>query len=242
MREVQVIGMKQSTQNAIREHALRDSPQEACGFILTVAGVERIFPVPNAHDAPRNNFTIHPASYLEAKRTGEILAVYHSHTVGDSCPTDIDRLSCNRSGLPWYVYSNQDDSFGSCLPEGRAPLLGRSFTWGVYDCWTLIFDYYQEVLAITLPDWEPYEKNFWDHGRNYYIERYAEFGFLPVEDLRPHDVLLMQLGSDIPIHAGVYQANGTVLHHVPGRLSCNDVYGNYLRTMTNRILRHRSLL
>ena len=106
-----------------------------------------------------------------------------------------------------------------------------------------MYDYYKENLGITLPDWEPYEEDFWANGRNYYIERYRQFGFAPVAAPQPHDVLIMQLGNiiKIPVHAGVYLANGTVLHHIPGRLSRADLYGDYLRTMTNLVLRHRSL-
>jgi len=234
--------MKQSTIEAIKAHALRDAPNEACGFIVAKDGRERVFPVANQDGDPRWNFTVSPRSFLEAKAAGEILALYHSHVTGSAAPTTIDRAGCDRSALPWYVYSIEDDNFGSCLPGGKAPLLGRSFAWGIYDCWTLVYDYYLEKLGITLPDWEPYEKDFWVNGKNYYVERYAQFGFVPVDDLRPHDVLLLQLGVEIPVHAGIYQANGTLLHHIPGRLSCHDVYGDFLRKMTTLKLRHRSLL
>lgn len=234
--------MKQATLAAIKAHALRELPFEACGFIITREGRETAYPVPNVNTDPDWNFTIHPRSYLEAKTAGEIIAVYHSHVTGSSTPSEIDRAGCDRTGMPWYIWSIEEETLGSCMPKGRAPLKGRSFIWGLYDCWTLVYDYYQDSLGITLPDWEPYEPDFWKHGHNYYVERYAQFGFVPVADLRPHDVALMQIGADIPIHAGIYQANGTVLHHVPGRLSCADVYGDYLRSATNLILRHRDLL
>ncbi|HBG06331.1 MAG: hypothetical protein A2075_12235 [Geobacteraceae bacterium GWC2_58_44] len=236
--------MKTATLASIRDHALRDLPNEACGFILNADGNEKVFPVRNMHDKPAESFAVHPGDYLEAKRAGTLLALYHSHPAGPAAATRIDTLACNRSGLVWYVYSVPDETVSKIVPAGRAPLHGRPFVWGVYDCWTLVYDYYQEKLGITLPDWEPYEEDFWEKGKNYYVERYAQFGFVPVQDLRCHDVLLMQLGGRVkmPIHSGIYQSNGTLLHHVPGRLSTSDVYGDYLRSMTNLVLRHGSLL
>jgi len=236
--------MRQTTLDAIKAHAQREYPQEACGFIVAQIGRELVMPAPNVDQDPTGNFTIAAQSYLEAARSGEILAVYHSHPAGPAAPSDIDRHACDRSALHWAIYSVPEDGFGFLVPGQRAPLLGRTFIWGVYDCWTLVYDYYQDTLGITLPEWEPYEQEFWLNGKNYYIERYAQFGFVPVEGApRPHDVLIMQLGNviKVPVHAGIYQANGTLLHHIPGRLSRADLYGDYLRTMTNLTLRHRSL-
>lgn len=231
--------MRTSTLDAIRAISRKAGFSEACGFIVSRNGRETVLEVPNAHPDPVRNFSIAPRSYLEAKKQGELLACWHSHPEG-GLPSDIDIAACSRTGLVWYVYLVPEDRVETVRPSGVLPLKGRPFIWGVYDCWTLVYDYYRETLSITLPDWEPYEVDFWKSGRNYYVERYASFGFVPVEDLRPHDVVLMQLGTEVPVHAGVYQENGTVLHHVPGRLSTADVYGTYLRRSTNLILRHGS--
>ena len=44
-----------------------------------------------------------------------------------------------------------------------------------------------------------------------------------------------------PNHAGVYLGDGLIGHHLYGRLSSKDVYGQFYRERTTHIMRHRKI-
>lgn len=60
-----------------------------------------------------------------------------------------------------------------------------------------------------------------------YVDNLPNEGFkpIPVEDVQPGDLILMQLGSPLPNHAAIYLGDQIILHHVQNRLSSRDVYG-----------------
>ena len=80
-------------------------------------------------------------------------------------------------------------------------------------------------------------------GKNLFLDHFEEYGFVKVDELKEHDLILMYNGAKVPNHLAVYVGNGQILHHVQYRLSSKDVYGNsgfwYQRTWG--YLRHKSL-
>ena len=83
---------------------------------------------------------------------------------------------------------------------------------------------------------------WWEHGYNLYLDNFAKEGFseIPVADVQPGDLILMNLGSKVPNHAAIYLGDQLVLHHVQQRLSSRDVYGGYYGKSTATALRHES--
>jgi proteasome lid subunit RPN8/RPN11 len=235
--------MKESVAKAIREHAVEEAPREACGLIVKIGASEVCIRAKNIAEEPVRRFIMDPNAYVEALKAGEILAIYHSHATNGEGPSDADRAACGKTHLPWYVYTVAKDRFDVIYPEGKiAPLIGRHFVWKVFDCWTLMQDYYQQELAIILPDFE-YEERFWEKGKNYYMEKHKLAGFEQVMgEMQLHDVLLMQINSRVVNHAAIYVGNNKILHHFYRRLSCKDVYGGYWRHVTSGIFRHRRFL
>ena len=75
-----------------------------------------------------------------------------------------------------------------------------------------------------------------------YVENFSKEGFckIPVEEVQPGDLILMNLVSPVPNHAAIYMGDQQVLHHVQGRLSSRDVYGGYYGKSTAYALRHES--
>lgn len=236
--------MKPGTQMAIRNHALEMVPEEACGFILSVNGHEVVRPVKNIAEDPVNGFMIDPSEYLDVKNEGEILTVYHSHPEGQpAVASKADVAACDRLRIPYVIYYVENDRFEHIAPGTEPPLIGRQFIWHVFDCWTLIQDYYKLKLGISLQGFA-YEPGFWFKGKNHYLEGAEQAGFFRVldsNDMRLHDVVLMQINSTVPNHAALYIGENKILHHLLGRLSCRDVYGGYWRFVTTHIFRHKDV-
>lgn len=162
-------------------------------------------------------------------------------------------MACEASGLPWYIVSvlSEDGApvageVNQIEPCGfQAPLVGRTFAHGITDCFSLIVDYYQRELGITLPNFERHD-GWWNDGHSdLYTEGFGKTGFVRVEgEPRKHDVLLMQIRSNnrVPNHAAIYLGDGWMLQHLYGRLSSRDLYGGQWLEYTRLIVRHRSLL
>jgi hypothetical protein len=95
-----------------------------------------------------------------------------------------------------------------------------------------------------LPDFER-EDNWWNNGKNYYLENFEKWGFERVSEIKEHDVALIQIASPVPNHAAVIEAATSphmLIHHLSRRLSCRQPYGGMLLKNTFCICRHKSLL
>jgi proteasome lid subunit RPN8/RPN11 len=231
-----------SLQNEIRAHALSVLPEESCGLIVN----NKYIPCKNYHSSPLSNFAISAKDYAKAERKGNIQAIVHSHPEGFTGFSKHDVVSCKQSNLPWLLYCLQSNEWHYVDPTGEAPLVGRPWVYGIYDCYAILKDYFQQAFAIELddfprgeegewesPDWRMFEKNF------------ADQGFVPVNEAeKPGDFILMQLQAPFPNHAGVLvRPNENVFyHHLMGRFSEEAVYGGYWKKCTSQVLRHRSLM
>lgn len=232
--------MERDTLQAIRVHAERDYPREACGLIVVVDGRERYVPCRNVAEGSEH-FILPPEDYAAAEDMGDIVAVVHSHPDVPAMPSEADLVACEASGLAWHILSWPADDLRTIEPSGyQAPLVGRQFSHGVLDCYTLIRDWYQRERSIELPDFERRD-DWWQKGDDLYMRHYAEAGFVAVSQDAPElpgDVILMQLRAKVPNHAGIYLGDGQMLHHLHGRLSSRDVYGGYWREITRCVLRY----
>ena len=64
---------------------------------------------------------------------------------------------------------------------------------------------------------------------------------IPLDEIKKHDLLFMQLEANLPNHAAIYLGDQQVLHHVQGRLSSRDILGEYYIKNTAFAARHKSL-
>lgn len=223
----------------IAAHAERDYPREACGLVVVIKGRARYRACRNIAES-HEHFVIDPLDYAAAEDSGSVLMVVHSHPDAAPEPSQADRVGCEQSGLPWAIIGWPSGAVQTIEPCGyQAPLIGRQFSHGILDCWTLVRDYYQRALGVTLPDYQRPD-DWWVKGQTLYLDHYAEAGFVPVTEARANDMLLMQVASPTPNHAALWMGDGTILHHQMGRLSSRDVYGGWYRKITTHILRHRS--
>lgn len=241
--------MNPETVAAAQRHALAEYPNESCGLIVAVGRKEIYFPCVNVADDPRNDFVISGTSMNEAENMGEITAIVHSHPDASPLPSDNDRRQCEAQGVEWLIIAVHRDPASDdppyiagrhvFAPSGyRAPLRGRSYTFGVQDCYTLIQDYYQWELGITLPDFDRTDK-FWERGEELYLSNFARAGFAPIDaPSEKGDLILMNLRSQVVNHGAIWLAEGAhILHHPYEHLSEKTVYGGYWKENTRLFIR-----
>jgi hypothetical protein len=116
---------------------------------------------------------------------------------------------------------------------------GRPFLHGLFDCYTLIRDYYKKEFNIFLPtniqrNWE-----WWSQGENLYVENAKYHSFEEVTDIKKHDVLIMKVGSPVPNHGAIYLGDNKILHHIAGRFSTIQNLTNSLKQKISVIYRNR---
>ncbi len=226
-------------------HAQAELPREACGLVVVVAGQQIYWPCRNIFEAPEgddssNGFTIDPADFCGAEDSGEVVAWFHSHPTTPPEPSDLDRASCELSGVPWLIVNPRTLAWAELAPCGyQQPLLGRQWLWGVADCWTLGRDWYRLEMGVVLPEFErpatlaEFEKNplFEHHWQEAGFERVA------ISDLQYGDALLMAIGNQRLNHLGIYVGDQRFVHHQMGHLSSRDLYDQYWQNATGLALR-----
>jgi len=239
--------MEATTYWAIKAHAVAEFPRECCGLVVATAGGEQYVACRNTATTPSEHFRLPAEDYARAEDQGELLALVHSHPNVPAAPSDADRVQCELSGLPWHIVSvGEVDGSPECgdlrtiLPCGYvAPLVGRQFAHGILDCYTLVQDFYARELGIRLGQYER-QDDWWLKGEQLYsLDRLRAEGFERVGDEpRRGDLILMQIRSTVPNHAGIYLGDGLMLHHLHGRLSDRVPYGGYWAERTCYIVRH----
>ena len=230
----------------VLKHAASETPRECCGLAVVFKGRLQYRPCKNISQNA-GQFEIDPLDYAEAEDQGEVVGICHSHIYTSPDPSEADLVMCEHTGLPWLIVNWPTGSSKVTLPTGYvAPIIGRPYVHGVLDCYQIVVDYYKRELDIELPYFKRAD-SWWHKGENLYLDNFGKAGFKKVggedlEDIRKHDVLLIQMASPVPNHAAVYIDNNMILQHVHGRLSSRDVYGGYWRKSTTHVLRHESLL
>lgn len=232
--------MDENLKQTILTHVTSAFPREACGLIVDVVGQPTYFPCRN--DAVgTDQFILNPEDYLAAEQSGTIISVVHSHPNGSPQPSQADLVSCEASGLPWHIVNYPDPEWTYFEPSGyEAPLIGRVWSHGVLDCYTIIRDWYKINRGITLPDFDRHDEWWQQEGKNLYVDNFQAAGFVRVEDgsLQAGDVLLMQIRSKVPNHGVIYLGDDIILHHLHNRLSCREIFGGYYKKHCVMVLRY----
>ena len=222
------------------QHAKDCFPQESCGLLAIVKGKETYFPCKNLANNLCSYFIIDPDDWAFAEDSGELTAIIHSHPTGPIFPSKTDKTACEYLGLPWHIYSPEQNDWHYFEPTGYKPqpLLGREWIWKAQDCWTLVVDYFKSQ-NLKLKDW-PRPKDPTEMLTNGLFE-YAlpKTGLVEVtDDIQKDDVLLMSMAKNTGCHVGVYVGEQMVLHHQVGRLSSRDLLDEQMYKSIYKRYRH----
>jgi len=224
------------------KHAKEFRDKEVCGLVAIIKGKKRYIRCENKAERPEDLFIISPENWADVEDQGEIVSIFHSHPTTSPEPSQADRVACEKTGIEWWIVNPNIKKWGRCEPCGYiAPLVGRTWIWGVTDCWSLCRDWYQEELGIALRDWDrPFSSL--EFVINPMFDRcWRDTGFrelLPTEELEKGDLVLMSVGSPGLNHIGVYLSDQLILHHLENRLSSRDFYGEWLLKCTGRRIRY----
>lgn len=222
----------------ILSHAKSEYPKEVCGVIIIFKGRERYIPCRNIAIDACNQFEIHPEDYASAEDLGIITKIVHSHPKTNASPSQFDLVGIEKSGLPWVIINPLTEQITETHPSGfKAPLIGREFGYGVFDCFSIVQDYYEQELNIHI-ERHPSENGWWNKGRNIIKENIEVAGFNKVSTPEVHDIILMYNGASVPNHLAVYVGNNLMLHQSQNRLSSRDIYGGYWAKNTEGFYRH----
>lgn len=227
----------------VKAHALRESPNECCGLILRRGDTTTAKPCANQAAEPSKDFVISAEEHHAALVSGELIGYYHSHIGETAQPSPADLSVCEETELPGLIYSIAQDSFCEFEPSGYvAPLIGRNFSFGVFDCFSLVRDYYRQRLGIEL---SPLNRELKDLRLG--IEGLPEYceqnGLFTVDTYQPHDILLMQLfRAKLPNHCGVFLGTNTFMHQLINQPSKQESLDGYWKDSVVRVLRHQSRL
>lgn len=127
-------------------------------------------------------------------------------------------------------------------------LLGREFSHGVNDCYSVMCDFFKLNFGLEFPNvarpndwWEPDPAT--GKSMNIYMDGYRELGFEIVHDhplnWRPGDVILMAVRSAVANHGGILLPGGKILHHLVGQVSCIEDFNRpFFRNQMVAVLRH----
>lgn len=224
--------------DVIRSAALQDPENETCGFVLESGEVVQCF---NRAEDPVNTFEISPLDYALYEDKG-IKGVWHSHIKLDGF-SPFDQQVIASDPMPWAVYCLAKDHFTECNPHTVAPLLGRPYVFGVYDCYSVVSDKLQE-MGVALPQWERSFFGEWNTPEFTPFDDQALIVGRPVQgDYQPGDILLFNLGdfSGHTDHIGVLINNRTFLHHPAERLSRIDRFGSWWKRKLRMAVRPHQL-
>jgi proteasome lid subunit RPN8/RPN11 len=225
--------------------ACYEKNEEACGLLLNNGQVEWC---QNCAVEPEVDFAID--SRLYAVWEPIVIAIYHSHINGNRNFTPADVLLAKRTGKPLILYDVVHSQFSFIDPTGKTPLLGRDFVYGIYDCFSLIRDWYGQELGIELKDYDrdsiysgEGDSLIWDSWDWDIIDRNTrDWGFHQVKTPRRGDVIGMSLGGTNTHvnHLALYLGEDRFIHQLLNRKSCEEVWGEPWVSYTTKFWRHES--
>ncbi len=220
--------LQEAALKAFKEHVVNCYPHEACGVII----MGSYFPCRNVADDPVEHFRISSIEMAGLQAVyGRVEAILHSHPYRIDArnkwpaewPSTNDMAQWIKGDVPWGIASTEGENVSDMLwlDDGDiAPLVGRPFVHGVWDCYSLVRDWFRVEQGITLQNFAR-GMDWWDRGYNLYEENFAKANFIEVkrDDLQVGDCAIMQIMSKVPNHAAVVTGSNTLLQHFIHRKS-----------------------
>jgi proteasome lid subunit RPN8/RPN11 len=208
-----------------KQHAMACHPEEAVGLIIECNKLHSYMPCKNVADDPKADATVSRGDMIDANEKGIIAAVIHSHVNNKLYPSGMDMKAQLAMGIPFGLSTATKDSCSDPIWWGKgapvAPLVGRRFVSGLWDCFSCARDFLRQEGIVDLPDF-PHDHYWWDQGENLYLDNFKKLGFVQVDvkgQPQKGDCFLMRIRSKVPNHIGVYIGDDLCLHHLQTDLS-----------------------
>lgn len=233
----------------IKREVYKNPEIENCGLILYN---DVIFPCKNESKTPKDSFIIYPADFDEAHKLGSIVGFYHNHPTGTDF-SELDKLICEQTKLKCFLYNLSDDSLQICEPKNyEVPYINRPFLLGIFDCLTLVTDYYKREYNIEIlsENFEKYqeiinaertENKEYEPTQNIILECFQKNGFGLINNLEKGDVIISRI---LPmtgfIHCAIFMGAGNILHQPMSLFSKIEAYSDYYKNRTIFKLRHKT--
>ncbi len=218
---------------ALTDHAEQCFPEECCGLVVDNGGVLLYVPCDNQSPTPLQSFLIDPRVYL--KWVDRLVFVAHSHPNRSAAPSQADKGSCERANVPFLILSYPTGEIQCYSPCGYQPdVIGRPFVYGIFDCLSLVRDFYQVERDVVLDDVQRPAFGWWHQIENLNVthNHFKHWGFKAVDSPKHGDVVVMQLQASVPNHVAVFQQGGLILHQTVNNIGRLEQYGNYWRKNT----------
>ena len=228
-----------SLEDKIKKAASFEYPKEMCGVITNS---NEFIKCTNIHDDPENNFLIRPQD-LDSIGWDNIKYIVHSHPKTTAKPSRVDIEQCNTGEFPWLIVSLIESDLQLITPNNTIPNLeGRPFIHRVFDCFSLVRDFYLKEFKVQIKDVKR-EYNWWKQEQvDLFTTEAEKIGFVEIDTPTYGDMVVLSYFSDKPNHAAIYLGNNLILHQVGLYPSRVEPYSEYWRERTRWIMRHRNLL
>lgn len=157
--------------------------------------------------------------------------------------SDADRAEMNALRKPFVLVGSSKFISESYMPDRyteRHPYVNRPFWHGVFDCYTLIRDYYRREWGLWLPVNIHRPFGWWEQGDNMYVDNAANHSFVSVRDIQRHDAIIMKMGP-VPNHGAIALGDGKILHHLGGRFSCIETLTPFLKQSISVVYRNTTV-
>lgn len=122
------------------------------------------------------------------------------------------------------------------------PYEGRPFIFGLFDCYTLLHDWYYREHGIVLPWNVDRPPEWWKTEQSIYLKHARKSGFVDTSTIKKGTVILSKLGSQVVNHVAVCIDEKTIIQHHYGRMSySSELKNSYLKHSSCTMI-HESLL
>lgn len=232
----------------VKAHALREFPNEACGYIcVNFLGEVTVLECENVAHNKRGRFVVDPKMEAVAEKHGNIVAFYHSHA-DEFLRPEQDKFSkedldiAYEACLPALLYVTPQDTWHYYRPSTYLPtdLIGRQFVWGIWDCYSLVKDYYRLHKNITLGDYFAPDKadQHSDFGYEAFVKNEKGLKEVTFEELQKDDIIVFQIKSKYWNHSAIYLGDNEFLHQPLGRISSKGMLDDRIQKYIVKIYRH----
>jgi len=210
-------------------HAQAEYPKEACGFILD----KYYHPIVNVAEDPVNDFKIRQEEYL--KFNGEVRAIMHSHADYPHLSKQ-DMISQIKTAIPWGIVFLHNGAVQHTLFWGDQlepqDLVGRPFIHGLYDCYSIVRDYWRlkgyDVMQF------PRDNLWWEKDPSMLENLCHECGFDFIDEskAREGDVIFMKIQAPVVNHSAILLKDGLIVHHLYDQLSRREPINRWRQNIT----------